>query len=135
MIDKWQTFVERFVISAIEYPVVLSIEEAGMQEIAVLETSTRTFVGAGHIQHSCEYEGASTFTNRTQRFGRGLRINSAKSHVYGLTLVARHTVEVGLLESMLHRNSLQDVLVGDKGVDGHLGASQRRSEFWATLRG
>jgi superfamily II DNA or RNA helicase len=87
---------------------------------------------AGYI---VEYEGASTFTNRTQRFGRGLRINSAKSHVYGLTMVARRTVEVGLLEAMLKRNSLQDTLVGDKGVDGHLGAAQRRSDFWTTLRG
>lgn len=86
---------------------------------------------AGYI---IEYEAASTYTNRTQRFGRGLRITSDKSHVYGLTLVARRTCEVGLLGAMLSRNSLQDELVGDRGAAGHVGADHRRSEFRTTLR-
>jgi hypothetical protein len=52
----------------------------------------------------------------------------------GLTLVARRTAEVGLLQSMLKPNDLQHELHGDVGTDGHLDPDTRRRLFSGKLR-
>jgi superfamily II DNA or RNA helicase len=106
----------------------------GTLDVLVSSDAGSTGLNLPEAGYIIEYDGASTYALRTQRFGRGQRITSERAHVYGLTLVARRTVEVGLLYSMLKRNSLQDDLVGDRGARGHLDAHTRRDAFRATLR-
>jgi hypothetical protein len=127
LINKWKTIVERYKATAVGYPTVLSVETAGMREIAVLETSTRTFFGGGYLQHNCEYESAKTFEQRMQRLGRHQRIDSDRPHVYGITLVAAHTIEVGTLRTVLRRNEIQDALLGDKEAEGYMTADRRKA--------
>lgn len=73
-----------------------------------------------------EYESARTYDTRTQRFGRATRITSENPFVYGLTMVADKTLEVGTLQTVLRRNAHQDTLLGDTGAAGHTDASMRR---------
>lgn len=73
-----------------------------------------------------EYESAKTFEQRMQRFGRHQRITSESTHVYGITLVATKTVEVGTLATVLRRNQLQDELLGDVGAQGYMTAAARK---------
>jgi superfamily II DNA or RNA helicase len=108
--------------------------KAGELDVLLSSDAAATGLNLPQAAYVIEYDAASTFALRTQRFGRGLRIDSAKSHVYGLTIVARRTVEVGLLQSMLKRNDLQDELHGDRGAEGHLDAKVRRDVSFEALR-
>jgi superfamily II DNA or RNA helicase len=99
---------------------------AGELDALVCSDAAATGLNLPEAGYICEYESATTYALRTQRFGRGLRINSERRHVYGLTMLARKTCEVGLLQAMLARNDLQDELVGDKGAAGHIDAQMRR---------
>lgn len=107
--------------------------KAGELDVLLSSDAGSTGLNLPEAGYICEYDAAPTYAGRTQRFGRALRIDSTKSHVYGLTLVARRTIEVGLLASMLKRNDLQDQLHGDRGAAGHLEAQDRKSEFFSEL--
>ena len=106
----------------------------GSVDILLASDAGSTGLNLPEADYVVEFESATTFALRTQRFGRGLRIDSKKSHVFGVTLVARRTVEFGLLQSMMKRNRLQDLLLGDTGAEGHLDAGMRRDLFQTALR-
>jgi hypothetical protein len=77
LIPKWTDYVVGRMMNAIESPRILSVEQVGVRDVAVMETTTRTFVADGYLQHNCEYEMSLTHANRTQRLNRIHRIDSA----------------------------------------------------------
>ncbi|MFF7198200.1 SNF2-related protein [Streptomyces sp. NPDC008079] len=76
-----------------------------------------------------EYESATTFETRVQRFGRIDRVTSTAPCITCTTLVLRETVEEDLVGAMLARNEMTDHLLGDTGAKGHRTAWERRAAF------
>jgi SNF2 family DNA or RNA helicase len=79
-----------------------------------------------------EYESALTYETRTQRFGRIDRITSQAPSITCTTFVMQGTVEEQIVETMLARNAMSDLLLGDVGAEGHRGATQRRRSYLIT---
>lgn len=100
--------------------------KAGELDILVSGDGGARGLNLPEARYIIEYESAKTFDTRMQRFGRGTRITSDAEHVYGITLVALSTVEVGTMARVLQRNADQDHLLGDTDVEGYTNAAQRR---------
>lgn len=126
LVPKWREMIEQFIISAIDDPQVVSIEDAGIHDVAVMETSTKTFLGAGYMHHNCEYESALTFANRTQRINRIHRIDSTAALVTAMTLILDGTVEETIADTMIGRNVQHETLLDADAGEGHFTADQRR---------
>jgi SNF2 family DNA or RNA helicase len=81
-----------------------------------------------------EYESATTFATREQRFNRAHRLGgSAGVPLTCVTLTLEGTSETRLLERALDRNAQQDALLGDDSeearADGYLTAADRKWMF------
>lgn len=59
------------------------------------------------------YEPARTIETHVQRFGRGTRLGSSASFVYGITTVLRDTLDMAALDATHRRTSQKDQLLGD----------------------
>lgn len=101
--------------------------KAGDVEILLSSDAGSEGLNLPEAHYIIEYESALTYDTRKQRFGRATRIVGGGATVFGVTMVARRTVEEGMLNSVLRRNALQDRLLGDTGADGHMGADERRA--------
>lgn len=76
-----------------------------------------------------EAEVGRTPKIRTQRAGRGHRIGTA-TPVTMLTLVAEQTVEdANAVPTLLDRNTMQDLILGDTASNGYVTAEDRREMF------
>lgn len=113
LIDRWQKLISNYLAAAIEHVPVLSVELAGMHDVAIMETSTKTFVGSGYMHHNCEYESALTHSMRTQRKERAHRFDSALGPVTSMTFIADGTIEEQIFSSVLRRNEKHDIFAGD----------------------
>jgi SNF2 family DNA or RNA helicase len=96
---------------------VLLSSDAGARGINVPEAS-----------YLVEYDMAVTYGLRTQRLNRVSRIGSGGPSVTVRSMLARRTVEVGLMFSMLRGNVQSDELLG-RGVTGeeYMSASMRKA--------
>lgn len=134
LIEKWQRLIPKFLAVAIEHPSVVSVEPAGVHDVAIMETSTKTFVGAGYMHHNCEYESALTYANRTQRINRIHRIDSQAESVTCMTFFARDTVEQKIFNNMLNTNRQTDTLLGDEDAGEHFMSAADRREALSIAR-
>lgn len=101
--------------------------KAGEIDILVSSDAGSRGLNLPEARYIIEYESAATFEKRMQRFGRGQRlVGSEEKFVYGMTMVAANTIEMGSIAKVYKRNDSQDHLLGDKGVAGYLDSSQRR---------
>jgi hypothetical protein len=98
----------------------------GLCDVLVSGDSGARGLNLPEAHYIVEYESAKTFETRMQRFGRGTRITSEASHVYGITMVAMNTVEVGTMRRVLDRNEMQDHLLGDAEAEGYVTAVDRK---------
>ena len=128
LVPKWVDFVVGRMMNAVERPTVMSVEPVGRRRVAIMETTTKTFFGAGYFHHNCEYEMALTHANRTQRLNRIHRIDSTHPSVTFQTFIATDTVEEGISRKVLSRNQWSDQLLedDDPGVD-FISAADRRA--------
>jgi superfamily II DNA/RNA helicase len=89
--------------------------------------------GARGINAPCgyilEYEPARTPSLRTQRAGRGHRIDS-DIPVTLMTLVTEDSLEdANAIPQLLERNEMQDLVLGDTEAEGYTTADDRREMF------
>lgn len=127
LIDKWRKLIPNYLAAAIKHVPVLSVEPAGVHDVAIMETSTKTFVGGGYMHHNCEYESALTHAMRIQRRDRIHRINSALGPVTSMTFIAEGTIEEQIFGSVLKRNEKHDIFAGDLDAgEEFVSASDRR---------
>lgn len=87
--------------------------------------------------HVLEYESALTFSNRQQRINRVHRINSRDfgvERVYAQTLVARDTVEEGIADGVMRRNTWSDALLEDDDPGEHFVTAKDRKRLLAISR-
>jgi SNF2 family DNA or RNA helicase len=73
-----------------------------------------------------EFESALTFANRTQRLDRIHRIDSKAPSVLCVTCVLDATVEVPILENVMARNEMSDLLMDSDAGEGFQDAAWRR---------
>jgi SNF2 family DNA or RNA helicase len=99
----------------------------GRTEILLASDAGARGINLENAQYVIEYESATTFANREQRLNRAHRITSTSPSVTCLTAILENTIEEGLVDLMLARNSAQDILLGDSD-DGSafVTAAQRR---------
>jgi hypothetical protein len=106
--------------------------KAGGIDVLVSSDAGSRGLNLPEAHYIIEYDAAPSFEKRMQRFGRGQRLGSDQQFVYGITLVADRTIELGAIRSMMDRNNAQDHLLGDKGVAGYLSSEQRKKILEAT---
>jgi len=104
---------------------VLLSSDAGARGINVPEAS-----------YLVEYDMATTYGIRTQRLNRVSRIGSGGPSVTVRSMLARRTVEVGLMYSMLRGNVQSDELLG-RGVTGeeYMTAAMRKQMLTEGMEG
>jgi superfamily II DNA or RNA helicase len=100
--------------------------KSGQARVLVSSDAGSEGLNLPEAHYIIEFDCARTYDTRTQRFGRGTRITSGAESVYALTMVARKSIEVGTLHTVLSRNQWQDTLLGDTGAEGHMDAADRR---------
>ena len=90
---------------------------AGDAQVLVSSDAGARGINLPQASYAFEFETASTHGRRTQRLNRIHRLDSldhGHAWVYFQTLVANHTVEVGLTDLMLRRNEWSDSILGDE---------------------
>ena len=101
---------------------------SGQTEVFLASDAAAKGLNLGNASYVFEYESATTYATRTQRFNRAHRLSSAHPTVTGVTLIAQDTIETGLFNLALKRNADHDLATGDQS-DGtsFISASQRRA--------
>lgn len=122
------------VMNAIEHPRITSVEQIGRRDVAVMETTTKTFFADGYFHHNCEYEMALTHANRTQRLNRIHRIDSVHPAVTFQTFIAPDTVEDGIARSVLKRNEWSDILLDDDDPGDNFFSAKERKRLLSIAR-
>ena len=108
---------------------------SGATEVFLASDAAAKGLNLGNASYVIEYESATTYAIRSQRFGRASRLSSTSPVVTCLTLVAHDTIEEGLFQLALRRNSDHDTAVGDQADDtAFISAQERRRMLTAGLR-
>lgn len=101
--------------------------KAGHADVFLTSDAGARGINLPEATYAIEYESALTRANQVQRLNRIHRIDSTHPSVTFGTLVARDTVEEGIIQGVLRRNEWSDQLLedGDPG-ENFVTASQRR---------
>lgn len=100
---------------------------SGQTEVFLASDAAAKGLNLGNASYVFEYDSATTYATRTQRFNRAHRLSSIRSVVTGITLVAQDTIETGLFGLALRRNVDHDLAVGDRSDDtAFIAAADRR---------
>lgn len=108
--------------------------QAGHRQVFLTSDAGARGINLPQASYVFEYEGALTHSNRTQRFNRIHRIDSTHDKVWFNTLVARDTVEEGLLDNALRRNQWSDELLGDEDAGERFVSAKDRKRLLSISR-
>lgn len=117
LLRNWQSVVERCGPRAIESPTIASVESAGVQEVAVLETSIRTYIGAGYIHHNCNYDQPDKAGLADQRDTRIVRASSEFGVVSIQSILAKNTLEVRRYQALNQKRAVAGAFIDGQRIN------------------
>ena len=116
LIENWNKVVGNHQLRAIESPTIVNVACIGKRDVAVLGTSTATFVGGGYAQHN-SYDLPWSAGKFEQRNGRIIRISSKWPEITLITMVVRDSIEERMLEMLNQKSAIASAWLDGKGVD------------------
>ena len=109
--------IERHTIRSVESPVVVDVSDYGARPVSVLETTSRTFVGAGYLHHNCSYDLPWSAGKLRQRNGRIDRLSSEFPQITLLDQQMAGSVEERQYHIVHEKIRVGEAVIDRKGVD------------------